>query len=91
MGKLLQAGAKSIFFNLGTEFATEFGPNETVKEVTAEKQGEGVVVGLDDEGEGSHDKKETGDGTLGAPIQSFEAGVADLAKHHKTEKKEKGG
>ena len=46
---------------------------------------------MDDQGKGGNDEKEAGNGALGAPIQSFKAGVADLAEHHEAEEEEKSG
>ena len=82
---------ESIFFDFGSDSSTEFGANKSVKEIATKNNGEGVLVGLDDQGECGNDEKEARDGTLGAPIQSFKAGVAHLTKHHKTQKKEQGG
>lgn len=82
--------SRYFLFEFGPDAAAEFGANKSVKEVATKKNGEGVLVGLDDQGECGNDKKEAGDGTLGAPIQSLEAGVADFAEHHKAKKEEKG-
>ena len=65
-----------IFFDFGSDSSTEFGANKSVKEIATKNNGEGVLVGLDDQSECGNDEKEAGDGTLGAPIQSFKAGIA---------------
>ena len=44
---------------------------------------------MDNEGEGGDDEEKTWQGALGAPVDSFEAGVADFAKHHEAEEEEK--
>ena len=44
---------------------------------------------MDDEGEGRDDEKKAWQGALGAPVDGFEAGVADFAKHHEAEEEEK--
>ena len=44
---------------------------------------------MDNEGEGGDNEEKTWQGALGAPVDSFEAGVADFAKHHEAEEEEK--
>ena len=44
---------------------------------------------MDNEGEGGDDKEKAWQGALGAPVDGFKAGVADFAKHHEAEEKEK--
>ena len=44
---------------------------------------------MDDEGEGGDDEEKAWQGALGAPVDGFKAGVADFAKHHEAEEKEK--
>jgi len=44
---------------------------------------------LDDEGERGDDEEKAWQGALGAPVDGFEAGVADFAEHHEAEEKEK--
>ena len=44
---------------------------------------------MDDEGERGNDEKKAWQGALGAPVDGFEAGVADFAKHHEAEEEEK--
>lgn len=44
---------------------------------------------MDNECERGDDEKKAWQGALGAPVDGFEAGVADFAKHHEAEEKEK--
>ncbi len=44
---------------------------------------------MDNEGERGDDEKKAWQGTLGPPVDGFEAGVADFAKHHEAEEKKK--
>ena len=44
---------------------------------------------MDDEGERGDDEEKAWQGALGAPVDGFEAGVADFAEHHEAEEKEK--
>ena len=44
---------------------------------------------MDDESEGGDDKEKAGQGALGPPVDSFEAGVADFAEHHEAEEEKK--
>ena len=82
--------SRHFLFEFGPDAAAEFGANKPVQKVATEKEGEGVLVGLRNQSQGGNDEQETGDWALGAPIQSFEAGVADFAEHHKAKKEEKG-
>ena len=44
---------------------------------------------MNDESESGDDEEKAWQGALGAPIDGFKAGVADFAKHHEAEEKEK--
>ena len=86
---MLRVRPEFVFFDFGPDSATKFRANKSVKKIPTKKNGEGVLVGLDDQGECGNDEKETGDGALRAPIESLEAGITNLAEHHKAEEEEK--